>query len=346
VFSHLVVTGGGAEASKAADLSRPEYYIGRDLHDLLRPEDVAFMRRQMDRALELRASISFGQTVTINGRQVHLGTKLIPIRNEKEEIYQFLSISRDVTERMEMDQRIYHTEKLASIGTLAAGVAHEINNPLAVILGFADLLLERLPPGSQDYEDLKIIEYNANNAKKVVQDLLGFARISEGSEDTVDINHSVETVLRIVRNSLMTRKIALVAEIPDNLPRVRGDAREFQQVIFNLINNSIAAMGKAGDVLTVAARAEGDWVHVDVIDTGAGIPDRIKPRIFDPFFTTKNVGEGTGLGLSLCYGIVKKYGGRITFVSSSAEDDLPTQTGTRFTVSMPVQPSVTVKESL
>jgi signal transduction histidine kinase len=338
VFSHLVVAGRvGTESHKDTDLSRPEYYIGRDLHDLLRPEDVAFMRTQMDRVVELQSSISFAQTVTIDGRQVHLSTKLIPIRNEKEEIYQFLSISRDVTERMEMDQRIYHTEKLASIGTLAAGVAHEINNPLAVILGFADLLLERFPSGSQHYEDLKIIEYNANNARKVVQDLLGFARSSEGPEETVDIDHSVETVLRIVRNSLMTKKIALVAEIPGNLPRVRGDTREFQQVIFNLINNSMAAMGKAGDTLTVVARAEGEWVHVDVIDTGTGIPDRIKPRIFDPFFTTKKVGEGTGLGLSLCYGIVKKYGGKITFSSSTGQENLPARPGTHFTVSMPVQ---------
>jgi two-component system NtrC family sensor kinase len=99
----------------------------------------------------------------------------------------------------------------------------------------------------------------------------------------------------------------------------------------------MAAMGKAGDTLTVVARAEGEWVHVDVIDTGTGIPDRIKPRIFDPFFTTKKVGEGTGLGLSLCYGIVKKYGGKITFSSSAGEDDLPTRPGTHFTVSMPVQ---------
>ena len=96
-------------------------------------------------------------------------------------------------------------------------------------------------------------------------------------------------------------------------------------------------MGKAGDTLTVAARADGEWVHVDVIDTGTGIPDRIKPRIFDPFFTTKNVGEGTGLGLSLCYGIIKKYGGKITFSSSSAEDNPLKPTGTHFTVSMPVQ---------
>ncbi len=338
VFSHLVIPPHpDTEGGPAADTSQPEYYGGRNLRDLLRKEDVGFLRKQMDRVLESRKSISFQQTVMIQGRQIHLSTKLIPIRNEREEIYQFLAISRDVTERIEMDQRIYNTEKLASIGTLAAGVAHEINNPLAVILGFADLLLERSAPGSRDHEEIKVIEQNARNASKVVQNLLGFARISEGLEDTVDVGLCVDTVLKIVQNTLMTKKITLSADIPADLPRVRGDTREFQQVVFNLINNAVAAMETTGGLLTVKVRGEGDWVHLEVIDTGTGIADRIKPQIFDPFFTTKKVGEGTGLGLSLCYGIVKKYGGGISFSSSSAEDDPQKPTGTHFSVSMPVQ---------
>jgi two-component system, NtrC family, sensor kinase len=294
------------------------------------------MRKQIDQVLQKKASHPFEQTLTLGGRRVHLSTKLIPIRNDRGEVYQILGISRDVTERREVDQRIYNTEKLASIGTLAAGVAHEINNPLAVILGFTDLLLERFPSRSSEYEDLKVIEYNANHAKKVVENLLGFARIAEGLEDIVDINHSVHTVIKIIQNTLMTKKVELEVLIPENLPRVRGDTREFQQVIFNLINNSIAAMEKSGGTLTITARAEGEWVHVRVIDTGAGIPDRIKPQIFDPFFTTKKVGEGTGLGLSLCYGIVKKYGGKIGFSSSSEEDHPGEPAGTTFTVSMRV----------
>jgi two-component system NtrC family sensor kinase len=182
-----------------------------------------------------------------------------------------------------------------------------------------------------------VIEQNARNASKVVQNLLGFARISEGLEDTVDVGRAVDTVLKIVQNTLMTKKITLVSDIPGDLPRVRGDTREFQQVVFNLINNAVAAMEATGGLLTVQVRADMDWVHLEVIDTGTGIPDRIKPQIFDPFFTTKKVGEGTGLGLSLCYGIVKKYGGAISFSSSSAEDDPQKPTGTRFSVSMPVQ---------
>ncbi|MBI4832544.1 MAG: sensor histidine kinase [Candidatus Lindowbacteria bacterium] len=338
-FSNLVVTeADGGVIPADADLSRAELYAGRKLDELFRPEDAAFMRKQIGKVLELQSSYSYEHTISIKGRRISLNTKLVPIRSEGGEIRQILGISRDVTEKREMDQRIYNTEKLASIGTLAAGVAHEINNPLAVILGFADLMLDRFKEGSPEYEDLKVIEYNANSAKRIVEKMLGFARITEGMEDTVDIYHSMDTVMNIVKNTLMTKKIDMLMNVPEKLSRVRGDPREFQQVIFNLINNSVAAMEKNGGALKLSAREENGWVHVSVADTGIGIPDKFKPQIFDPFFTTKKVGEGTGLGLSLCYGIVKKYGGRINFTSASAEDNPGIPSGTTFTVSMPVQP--------
>jgi two-component system NtrC family sensor kinase len=235
-----------------------------------------------------------------------------------------------------MDKHMYNTEKLASIGTLAAGVAHEINNPLAIILGFTDLLKQRFPEGAPELDDLKMIEDNANLAKKTVENLLGFARISEGSEESVDVGSALEKVVSITEHTLMTRKIEVVTDIDRDLPRVTGDPREFQQVIFNLINNASSAMADGGGTLTLSAASRDGWVRVKVRDTGCGIPDRIKAQIFDPFFTTKNVGEGTGLGLSLCYGIVRKHGGKIEFTSVSAEDEPGKPSGTTFTVSMPV----------
>jgi len=322
-----------------ADVAQEAFWKGKKLDELMRPRDAGFMRKKIDEVLAKRKSISYEHTIQPKGRQVRLSTKLIPIRDDHGEVHYVLGISRDMTEKMEMDQRIYNAEKLASIGILASGVAHEINNPLAVILGFTDLLLERFDPASAEYEDLKLVETNANLAKKVVENLLGFARITEGLEDTVDARSSIETVLQIVKNTLMTKKIQFATEIPDSLPRVRGDAREFQQVIFNLINNAVAAMvAKEGGEkkLSLTARADSHWVHVSVSDTGVGIPKRIKPQIFDPFFTTKKVGEGTGLGLSLCYGIVSKYGGKINFSSVSAEDYPNRPTGTTFVVSMPL----------
>jgi len=275
--------------------------------------------------------------VTKDGRRITVDISRTDVRSPEGEVIGSTVIIKDVTEKMQLEQKIYNTEKLASIGILAAGVAHEINNPLAIILGFTELLQERFEPGSPEHGDLRIIAENGEHAKKIVEDLLGFARITEGLEDTVDVNHCVERVTSIVGNTLVTEKITLLVDVPDSLPTVCGDAREFQQVIFNLVNNAVAAMRGRGGTLAISATAAAGWVHLSVADTGAGIPDAVKPRIFDPFFTTKKVGEGTGLGLSLCYGIVSKYGGRITFSSVSAEDAPgPAGTGTVFTVSMPV----------
>ncbi|MEW6443506.1 MAG: ATP-binding protein [bacterium] len=336
-FLPLLVREPDGQVPADLDMNRPENWTGWRLDQIFPESDAAFMRRQLNRVLELQSNLYYEHSISVRGRKVHLSTNLIAIRDDTGTIYQVLGISRDVTEKMEMDQRIYNTEKLASIGTLAAGVAHEINNPLAIILGFTDLLMERFPESSSEHEDLKMIDYNGKHAKKIVENLLAFARITEGLEDTVDVQRSLQTVMNIAKNTLMTKKIDLDMEIPDALPRVRGDDREFQQVIFNLVNNSVSAMEKTGGRLTLRASQQDGWVHVSVVDTGIGIPDRIKPMIFDPFFTTKKVGEGTGLGLSLCYGIVKKYGGRISFSSISAEDYPTRPTGTTFTVSMPVQ---------
>ena len=197
--------------------------------------------------------------------------------------------------------------------------------------------MENFPADSQTYQDLKIIETNANNAKKIVENLLGFARITEGLEDEIDVVASIVTVVSIIKNTLFTKKIELITEITDGLPHVRGDVREFQQVIFNLINNSVAAL-KAVDnpKVIISSHTESGMVSINVSDNGEGISNKIKPRLFDPFFTTKQSGEGTGLGLSLCYGIIKKLGGKISFRITSKED-FPNQTsGTVFTVSLPI----------
>lgn len=322
------------------DKYQKEFWTGKTLDELMRSGDAAFERRKVSEVVRTNRSIAFEHTIEHQGRLVRLSTKMIPIRYGQGRPQHILGISRDITRRMEMDQRMYTAEKLASIGTLASGVAHEINNPLAVILGFCDLLLERADPGSREYEDLAVIQQSAEHAESVVQMLLGFARVTEGTEDSVNLKRSMETVIRIVSNTLMTRKIKLTTDIPDDLPTVRGDARELQQVLFNLINNSVAAMPPRESLtpeLDIGARAEDDWVYISVRDNGVGIPDRIKPLVLDPFFTTKAPGEGTGLGLSLCYGIVRKYGGRLSFSSVSAEDNPDAPTGSTFVVALKVQ---------
>ena len=316
-----------------------EEMVGHTFRRLVPPEidAQAELRRIQEEAARKGFVRDYVATrITKDGRRVAVDITRTPVHSEKGDVIGSTVIIRDVTAKMEWEQRIYHTEKLASIGNLAAGVAHEINNPLAVMLGFTDLLLERAQPGTTDYEDLQVIADSGKSARKIVENLLGFARVTEGLEDTVDVHHCVGTVAGIVKNTLMTAKVELVNEVPEGLPRVCGDSREYQQVAFNLINNSVAVMKDEGGTLTLSAEVEDDWVHLRVADTGPGIPDRIKARVFDPFFTTKKVGEGTGLGLSLCYGIVTKYGGRMSFTSSSLEDDPDQPSGTTFTVSMPV----------
>ena len=314
--------------------------IGKSFHDLIPPElDADEELRLIQEEVKIKGYIKNYMTPRMakDGRRITIDLSRTLVYSKDGKIIGSTAIIKDVTEKRELEQRIYNTEKLASIGILAAGVAHEINNPLAIILGFTDLLLEHFDPKSPEYEDLKVIEQNANQAKKIVENMLGFARITEGLEDIVDISYSLETVIKIVKNTLMTKKIELVTKIAENLPRVKGDPREFQQVIFNLINNGVASMKEKGiGVLTLSAWQEDDCVHVSVADTGTGIPDKIKPKIFDPFFTTKKVGEGTGLGLSLCYGIVNKYSGKINFTSVSPEDRQDIPSGTTFTVSMPI----------
>ena len=326
-----------------------EEMTGNTFHRLIPPEMDA------DKELELiQQEVSskgyikdyIAQRLTKSGRRITVNISRRIVTSDEGKIIGSSATIKDVTEKMEMDQHIYNTEKLASVGILAAGVAHEINNPLSIVLGFTDLLLEKFEPGSQEHEDLKMIEKNANHAKIIVENLLGFARMTEGLEETVDISQSVNIVINIVKNTLLTKKIDLVKQIPENLPRVRGDTREFQQVVFNLINNSMAAMNETGGTLTLSAYKKDGWVSLSVADTGIGISDAVKPKIFDPFFTTKKVGEGTGLGLSLCYGIVKKYGGDIKFKSRSAENNPEGYTGTTFTVSMPIyEPEEPEKES-
>ncbi len=312
--------------------------VGHTFHQLVPPEldadeELNRIRQEVNEKGYMRNYVATRRTK--DGRRIKIDISRTLVREHGDRIGSVVII-KDITEKVELDQRIYSTEKLASIGTLAAGVAHEINNPLGVILGFADLLLERLPPGSREHEDVKLIEYNANHARKVVQDMLGFARVTEGLEDTADVVAAIETVLTISASTLITRKISVSRKLAERLPRVRGDPRELQQVVLNLVSNAVAAMQPAGGNLTVCAWQDEGGVHFSVADTGVGIPEKVKPSIFDPFFTTKRIGEGTGLGLSLCYGIVNKYGGKIAFTSVAREESGAGPSGTTFTVTLSV----------
>ncbi len=239
--------------------------------------------------------------------------------------------------KKQREREVNLSSRLASLGTLAAGVAHEINNPIAIILGFTDVLLENTPPDTKAFEQLKIIERQGLACKKIVENLGRFARIPERRDETTDVNEEVLRAVAMVQNTLLTEKITCQVNLHEGLPRAKGDPQGFQQVLLNLITNARGAM-KDGGTLTVRSRQEEEAVTVSVSDTGHGIRQKDLGRIFDPFFTTKAPGEGTGLGLSISHGIVEAAGGTISVQShheDEAEGDTP---GTTFTLKLPIAP--------
>ncbi len=261
----------------------------------------------------------------------------IPIQGEGADSPIILGIARDITDRKSLEKQLINTEKLASLGTLAAGVAHEINNPLGIMLGFCDLLQEKIEPGTMEYNDLKIIERHGLHCKGIIERLLSFARISDETEEYCDVNSNIEAILSVVRHTLDMNNIAPVVHLGEGLPLVRGDSRGLQQVFLNLINNAIYAMENQGTLsITTHMGKTNDRVEVRVSDTGCGIKAEFLEKIFDPFFTTKKVGDGTGLGLSVSYGIITKYGGSIT-CESWTEEERPGHSGTTFTITIPVK---------
>lgn len=274
-------------------------------------------------------------TVEVEGGEYWLNTNfsmLVDINNNP----YVLGISRDISaeKKKEKEEQMYQTEKLASLGTLAAGVAHEINNPLTIILGFSDLLLEQTSPDSSEYTMLKTIEKHALNAKKVVEGLLSFARYPEQKEDICDINKNLEDILLVVKNTLGLYNIKLVKEFQEKLPSVKGDPSKLQQVFLNIINNAIHAMKEDGGTLSIKTTLlDNDFVEIRFCDTGHGIKRQYRNRIFEPLFTTKKVGEGTGLGLSVSYGIITQMGGNITFETKTKKETR--KPGTTFIITLP-----------
>jgi two-component system NtrC family sensor kinase len=227
-------------------------------------------------------------------------------------------------------QQLVQAEKLASIGQLAAGVAHEINNPIGVILGFAQILVKRTPDTSPIYKPLATIEREGLRCKQIVQDLLDFARQNKPVLSRVNINDVIDAASDLMPHHANSEKVQVTKTYASDLPRVLADENQLQQVFLNILLNAYQAMPEGGQ-LRIASRAVGDEVQAVFADNGAGIPEENLKRIFDPFFTTKEVGEGTGLGLSISYGIVEQHGGTIEVESEVG-------TGATFIIRLPVAP--------
>jgi len=315
-------------------MKKPEDILGRSIATLF-PENSANLQMQTIREVfKTKMSRQATCPVMVEGHEYWLSINFGGLFDEKGEVFAVLGIARDITERKKLEQQMFYTEKLASIGTLAAGVAHEINNPLAIILGFTDMILEKVPAPSELHDTLKTIEKHGINAKRVVENLLSFTRLSEHKDENIDINKNIETVLRVVGNTLTINNIAVNRVLSESLPLVKGDPGELQQVLFNIINNAVSVM-KGKGILTIITRTIEQWqkVEIRISDTGGGIKKEHRAKMFDPLFTTKKVGEGTGLGLFVSYGIIAKHGGTITFETKTEEES--SQPGTTFIITLP-----------
>jgi two-component system NtrC family sensor kinase len=312
----------------------PEDFVGKPLSSVF-PEPTAEKQLKLIRLVYHHGkSVREDFEIELEDHPIWISANFMPIKNDHGEVGSILCIARDVTETKNLERQLVNTEKLASIGTLAAGVAHEVNNPLGVILGFTDILIRKTDKNSQDYEDLKTIERQGFNCKEVVENLLSFARLEEGSLGHADVNECLEEIIKIVRHVLEMNRIDLVARLTKYLPPARADAHQLQQVFLNLINNAVAAMPDGG-TLTIQSCLEKKQpkIAVQFRDTGCGIKPSDIDHIFEPFFTTKPEGQGTGLGLFVSYGIIAKYGGTIDCLSQHGDNPVK-PSGTTFTVKL------------
>jgi two-component system NtrC family sensor kinase len=237
-------------------------------------------------------------------------------------------VKQQMAELKQTQAQLVQSTKLAAIGELAANIAHEINNPLTTVLGFASFIAERLPADDPTREELGLIQEEASRARDIVRDLLQFSRQRDFMPEPSDTNTVLEQVVAMVRRQGALNTITVTEAYGADLPMVEMDVPRIKQVFLNIINNAVYAM-KDGGALTIRTTLDGGTVRIAFEDTGPGIPAEVLGRIFDPFFTTKPEVSGTGLGLSVSLGIVQSHGGMIDVKSTVGA-------GTIFSVALPI----------
>jgi PAS domain S-box-containing protein len=286
--------------------------LGRPLLELAAP---GYVRPLAD---ALQATLRGGQVDNLelqilraNGSAGHFSVNLSPMRDEQGNINSIVVVMTDITDSAVLRDQLVHAEKMAAVGQLVSGVAHEVNNPLTAILGFADLLLENSDLPETARKDLRVILQEAQRTKQIVQNLLSFARQMPPQRNPVQLNLILRRTIQLRSYDFASHGVDVVEHLDEQLPDVVGDAHQLQQVFLNILNNAYDAVHEVGRSarIEIMTTKTGGAVEVSFRDNGPGIshPD----KIFDPFFTTKEVGKGTGLGLSICYGIVKEHGGEI-----------------------------------
>ncbi|MGH9498675.1 MAG: PAS domain S-box protein [Terriglobales bacterium] len=317
--------------------NRRWYEMGYQQHQLLgRPleELIAPPRRQA--MAEAFATTRTGQQVDnleiqiARGQEVgRFSVNLSPMRDEQGTVTSIVVVMSDITDAATLQAKLMHAEKMAAVGQLVSGVAHEVNNPLTAILGFTDLLLENPEVPDAARKDLRVILQEAQRTKQIVQNLLSFARQMPPQKSPVQLNAIIHRTVQLRAYDFRSRGAEVIEHLDENLQQVIGDGQQLQQVFLNILNNAYDAVRETGRPprIEITTVNRGALVEVSFSDNGQGIssPD----RIFDPFFTTKDVGKGTGLGLSICYGILREHGGEIACHNN------PSGEGATFTVRLP-----------
>jgi PAS domain S-box-containing protein len=336
--SLIVVTDGGGRISYAnrrwRDLGYEQrYLLGRPLHELV----AANHRQNFDEALKATAAGRQVDNLDLQlllgqGRVGQFSANLNPMRDEQGNVSSLVVVMTDVTDAATMQAKLMHAEKLAAVGQLVSGVAHEVNNPLTAILGFADLLMDNPELTDSARKDLRVILQEAQRTKQIVQNLLSFARQMPPQRKPVQLNTILRRTVQLRAYDFQSHGVQVIERLAQQLPNVMGDAQQLQQVFLNILNNAYDAVRETErpSRIEITTAPLGSSVEISFSDNGSGISH--PERIFDPFFTTKEVGKGTGLGLSICYGILREHGGEILCHNN------PNGEGATFIVRLPVAP--------
>ncbi len=312
--------------------------IGRNVFKVLSRYPEGRVREEFERAFRTgQIERIEQQTVDEDGSTKHWMVSKVPMLDEETgHVTHVITVGEDVTARVEAIHAVGRAEKLAAVGRLAAGVVHEINNPLATISACAEALERRVDEGSfvgsdaaEDLEEyLGLIKSETFRCKSITTGLLDFSRLRTGERHPLDVAEVLRSSANLISHQKRGENIEIVVEDDAVIPQVKADSGQLQQAIIALATNAIDAM-PSGGTLTFRAKAHPKRVEIEIEDTGVGIPPENLSKIFEPFFTTKEVGEGTGLGLAVCYGIITDHGGRLSVRSN-------VDRGTTFTILLPL----------
>jgi two-component system NtrC family sensor kinase len=317
------------QLEEALEIPREEA-LGRRLDEVLPRElfDEISSRATSDRV----ASIYKFRMPTASGKQMVIDASIAPLLGKTGAQIGRLILLDDITQRVQLEEKMLQNEKLTSLGLLAAGVAHEVNTPLAVISNYIQMLAKQLPSDDPRQKTIDRIVKQTFRASEIVNNLLNFSRTRAAEPSEIDLNSILDETLTLVQHPFKTAQVNVVRNYNERLPSVLGSSTRLQQVFLNLLMNARDAM-PGGGMIEVRTAAFNGSVEVEITDTGVGIPAEQMNRIFDPFFTTKASGRGTGLGLSVSYGIIKEHAGKVDVRSTPGK-------GTSFRLEFPVAKKV------